>query len=104
MQKCKRGGTFLAEAILTPAGSVLRIPPFCMRRSVVEPEQRHSAVLYHVFLPLGPGDPLVAGALPPVRLDEVLEGDGLRLDEPLLEIRMDHAGRLGGAVAAVDGP
>src|SRR6478736_5044838 len=72
--------------------------------SVIEAEQHHIPILHYVLLALGAGDPLVAGALPAVRLDEVLEGDGLRLDEPLFEVGVDHAGGLGGAIPLVDGP
>jgi hypothetical protein len=54
-----------------------------------------------------PSSPHLAGflgALLALAGDEVVEGYGLGADEAMLEIGMDHAGRLRRGVALVDGP
>ena len=70
----------------------------------VEAELHHVAVLHHVVLALHAGLALGAGLGDRARLDQVVEGDDLGLDEALLEVGVDDAGRLGGGGALLDGP
>src|SRR4029077_7328070 len=70
----------------------------------VEAEVEDVPVLDDIFLSLGPHLAGFLGALLAAAGDEILIGDGLAADEAALEIRMDDAGRLRGAGAAVDSP
>src|SRR5687768_9930128 len=64
----------------------------------------HVAVGDDVFLALEPQLADVARAGLAAALDVVVERDGLGADEAALEVRMDHAGGLGGARAFRHGP
>ena len=72
--------------------------------SHVEAELHHVAVLHHVVLALHAGLARRAGLGDRARLDQVVEGDDLGLDEALLEVGVDDTGRLGGGGALLDGP
>ena len=65
---------------------------------------QHVAFLDQVFLALQPQPAGVAGARFAAVADEIVVRDGLGADEALLEVGVDHAGRLRGGVALVDGP
>src|SRR5690606_1298182 len=72
--------------------------------SGVELEQHDVAVLHHIVLALVAGLAGLLGRHLAAQGHEVVIGDGLGADEAALEIGMDDAGRLGGAIALVDGP
>src|SRR5438477_9736055 len=58
----------------------------------VELEEHHVAVLHDVVAPLLADETLLSSGRHRAGGREVLEPDGLRLDEPALEIGMDHPG------------
>src|SRR5690606_39807789 len=62
------------------------------------------AVLHDVVLALHAGLARGAYGRDGPGLDEVVERDDLGLDEALLEVGVDHAGRLGRGPALLDGP
>src|SRR5674476_958578 len=73
-------------------------------RSHVEAELHDVTIGHDVVLAF---DPDLAGGLRRsygARRDQIIEGDDLSLDEPTLEVGVDHAGRLGRRPALVDRP
>src|SRR5690606_6196949 len=74
------------------------------RASDVEPEVQYVALLDPVFLALQAQAPGLARAGLAAVADEVLVGDGLGADEALLEVGVDHRGRLGRGGAGLHGP
>ncbi len=72
--------------------------------SVVEAELDDVAVLHDVVLALHAGLALRAGLGDRAGRDQVLEADDLGLDEALLEVGVDDAGRLRGRPALADRP
>src|SRR6185312_6334302 len=85
--------------MLPRIGNGARVP-----RSVVEAELHHVAVLHDVVLALDASLALGAGLGDRTGLDEVVEADHLGLDEALLEVGVDDAGRLRGLPTLVDRP
>src|SRR6478609_9905366 len=74
------------------------------RSSDVEPEFHDVAVVHDVVLALEPRLAAMTGLEHRAGVDEVLERDHLGLDEALLEVGVDHAGRLRSLPALADRP
>src|SRR5918993_5687156 len=75
-------------------GVNIRVSLAARARSGVEPEVHHVPVLDEVFLALEPEPAGIARAGLALEADVIRIRDGLGPDEALLEIRVDHAGRL----------
>src|SRR3954453_7063581 len=72
------------------AGSISRAAACGYPRLAAEAKQQNVPVLHHVFLALGPCQPLLPGPFPAAHPHEIVIRDRLRANEPFLEIRVDH--------------
>src|SRR4051795_2771878 len=72
------------------AGSISRAAACGYPRLAAEAKQQNGPVLHHVFLALGPCQPLLPGPFPAAHPHEIVIRDRLRANEPFFEIRVDH--------------
>src|ERR1700712_2208507 len=93
--------TLLMQSIRMPSSPTARASPNTLD---IETKQKNITILHHVLLSFLPHQALVLHALPTTIADEVVVARRFRLDEPALEVAVDHPGRLRRRITAMDRP